>query len=131
MKFIIIDACVWVRFARSSYAKPIIDRIIVYGILPILNNYLLSEVHEALLNNNWANLKQADLFIGYIKSSGLFVAEHSVYRLSPDPKDNYLIDLAVQHNCALIISDDSELLSCQILPVQVKSGNWFLKQFPV
>jgi putative PIN family toxin of toxin-antitoxin system len=131
MKLIIIDAGVWVRLARSSFAKPITDRIVEFGILPVMNNYLLSEVHEALIKNNWATQRQADTFVAYIKSLGLFVTEHSVYRLSPDPKDNYLIDLAVQHNCAFIITDDAKLLSLPLLPIPVKSCNWFLKRFPV
>ncbi len=54
MKLIIVDAGVWVRLARSSFAGPIINRINLYGFLPVLNSYLLSEVHHALLKNNWA-----------------------------------------------------------------------------
>lgn len=131
MKLIIIDASVWVRLARSSFAGPIINRINLYGFLPVLNSYLLSEVHHALLKNNWATSKQADTFINYLKTTSLLVAEHSVYRLSPDPRDNYLFDLAIQHNCAFIISDDTEPLALPLKPVPVKSCNWFLKQFPV
>ncbi|SFQ02060.1 hypothetical protein SAMN05444277_104189 [Parafilimonas terrae] len=59
------------------------------------------------------------------------VAENAVYRISPDPKDNYLFDLAIQNNCAFIISDDRKLLSFRIQPVKVKSTNWFLKNFPL
>ncbi len=131
MKFIVIDASVWIRMARSAYAAPLIDRIALYQFMPVLNNYLLSEVHDALLKNKWATVKQADFFIDYMKKLSFYVTENVVFRLSPDPKDNYLFDLAVQFNCPFIVSDDSVLLSFLMQPVKVKSCNWFLKYFPV
>ena len=131
MKLIVIDAGVWVRMARSILAEPLILRCKIYELVPVLNNYLLAEVHDALLKNKWATIRQADVFVNYMKESSLFVTENAVYRLSPDPKDNYLFDLAVQSNCAFIISDDTDLLSFALQPVEVKSCNWFLKQFPV
>ncbi len=75
--------------------------------------------------------KQADLFIQYMKELSLFMAETTIYRLSPDPKHNYLFDLAVQYNCPFIVSDDMALLSFLMPPVKVKSCNWFLKFFPI
>jgi putative PIN family toxin of toxin-antitoxin system len=131
MKFIVIDASVWIRMARSAYAAPLIDRIVLYQLMPVLNSYLLSEVHDALLKNKWATVKQAEFFIDYIKKLSFYVTENVVFRLSPDPKDNYLFDLAVQYNCPFIVSDDTVLLSFLMQPVKVKSCNWFLKYFPV
>jgi predicted nucleic acid-binding protein len=131
MKLIIIDAGVWIRLARSGFAKPIIARCKHYRMLPVLNNYLLSEVHNALLKNKWATIKQADFFVQYMKELSFYVTETVTFRLSPDPKDNYLFDLAVQYNCPFIVSDDSALLSFLSPPVKVKSCNWFLKHFPI
>ena len=65
-----------------------------------------------------------------MKESSLFITEQSVYGLSPYPKDNYLFDLAVQSNCAFIISYNTDLLSFTMQSVEVKSCNWFLKNFP-
>jgi predicted nucleic acid-binding protein len=99
--------------------------------MPIVNRYLLSEVFDALVDNKWMTEKQAMQTIIFIEAICLLTVENVVYRLSPDPKDNYLFDLAVQHNCPLIISDDTELLAFVLKPVKVKSCNWFLKHFPV
>jgi len=85
---IVIDACVWVRFARSKNLKPLVNRCIAYDMLPVINNYLLSEIFEALLEKGWATEKQAALFTEYVKYQSLFVTENVVYRLSPDPKDS-------------------------------------------
>lgn len=55
--------------------------------------------------------------------------ENAVYGLSPDPKDNYLFDVAVQNACVFIISDDSRLLQFSLKPIPVHTSQWFLKTF--
>lgn len=128
---IVIDANVWIRFARSRSIAPIIHCVRSHGLTPVANRYLLAEVFDALVENKWMTIKAAMGIIHFIEETCLLTAENAVYRLSPDPKDNYLFDLAVQSNCAFIISDDTDLLSFTMQPVEVKSCNWFLKQFPV
>ena len=128
---VVIDANVWVRFARSKNLKPLIDRFITYDILPVVNNYLLSEIFDALLENGWATEKQATLFIEYVKYQSIVITENAVYRISPDPKDNYLFDIAVQRNCHFLITDDTELLSFRMKPLGIHSTSWFFKNFPL
>lgn len=131
MYSIIIDANVWIKFARTKNISPLLDRLIIYQFLPVVNNYLLSEIFDALIENKWMHKIQADATIGFIKKISLVVAERAIYRISPDPKDNYLFDLAIQTNCIFIISDDNKLRQFKIKPTPVHSTNWFLKKFPV
>ena len=131
MYAVIIDANVWIRFARTRNIAPLLDRLVTYKFIPVVNNYLLSEIFDALLENKWMNKTQAISIIEFIKKIALMIAERAVYRLSPDPKDNYLFDLAIQNNCVFIISDDSKLLRFKLKPVPVHSTSWFLKRFPV
>ena len=77
------------------------------------------------------NKTAADAVISYIKRITLVVAERAVYGISPDPKDNYIFDLAIQTNSIFIISDDTKLLRFKLKPIPVHSTNWFLKKFPV
>jgi len=128
---IVLDANVWVRFARNKNISPLLDRIELYGFMPVINRYLLSEIFEALVDNKWMPEKAAYKAIGFIENTCMLTAENDVYRLSPDPKDNYLFDLAIQFHCPFIISDDNLLLGFLIQPVKVKSSNWFLKFFPI
>jgi putative PIN family toxin of toxin-antitoxin system len=128
---IIIDASVWIKFARVKNIAPILDRLVTFQFLPVVNNYLLSEIFDALLKNKWMNGAQANALISLIKEISLVITERSVYRLSPDPKDNYLFDLAIQNNCVFIISDDSKLLQFKLKPVPVHTTGWFLKKFLV
>jgi putative PIN family toxin of toxin-antitoxin system len=131
MYLIIIDANVWIKFARTKNIAPLLDRLVSYQLLPVVNNYLLSEIFDALVENKWMVKTQADATIGFIRKISLMVTERAVYRISPDPKDNYLFDMAIQANCIFIVSDDTKLLQFKLKPVPVHSTNWFLKKFPV
>jgi len=131
MNLIIIDANVWIQFARSKDIAPIASRLYKYKFVPVINQYLLSEIFDAVLNNKWMTEKQALQLLFLLRQICYMATENVVYRLSPDPKDNYLFDLAIQNNCPFIISDDNKLLSFRLQPVKVKSTNWFLKNFPL
>ncbi len=128
---IVIDANAWIRFARAKDIAPLINRFTLYHFLPVCNNYLLTEIFNALINNKWMHEKQADNIVIFIRSIALTNTGKAVYRISPDPKDNYLFDLAIQNNCIFIISDDTELLRFKMQPVPVYSTTWFLKKFPL
>ena len=128
---IVIDANVWIKYARIKNIAPLLDRLVVYGFLPVINNYLLSEVFDALLENKWMKEKNADLVIEFMKKISFPVIEKAIYRMSPDPKDNYLFDLAVQNNCVFLVTDDSGLLQFTLKPIPVHPSEWFLKTFPI
>ena len=128
---IVIDAKVWIRFARAKDISPLLKRMLLYNFVPIVNNYLLAETFDAIVKYKWMNEKQALMLVNLITSVGIVKAGKAVYALSPDYKDNYLFDLAVQNNCVFIISDDLKLLSFKMKPLPVQSCNWFLKQFPL
>lgn len=108
MYFVIFDANVWIKYARAKNIAPLLDRMLNYRFIPIVNNYLLSEIFDALIENKWMNKAQAKSVVEFIKKISLMETESVVYRLSPDPKDNYLFDLAIQNNCVFIISDDDK-----------------------
>jgi|GEM_PF-1251841 len=130
---VVIDANVWIRFARSKDIAPLLDRFITYRFLPVINNYLLAEIFTAVVQNNWLSETSASRLIELIRRITLVTAEKSVYRLSLDPKDNYLFDLAIQHNCVFIITDDHLLLSQKLKPVPyiLLSGLPVRFQYPI
>lgn len=131
MPKIIIDANVWIKYARSKDIAPLITRMVHYNFLPVINNYLLSEVFNALIENKWMKEKKAHTLIEFIGKISLSVAEKAVFGISPDPKDNYLFDMAVQNNCTFLITDDSALIQFNLKPVPVHTSAWFLKTFSV
>lgn len=128
---IIVDANVWIRYARSKDIAPLLNRFVSYNLLPVANNYLLSEIFDAVIENQWMTERVASNMISFIQKFVVITAESAVYRLSPDAKDNYLFDLAIQNNCVFIVSDDSILQQFGLKPVPVHSSGWFIKTFPV
>lgn len=128
---VVVDANVWIKYARSKDVSPLIVRLVAYKFLPVANNYLLSEVFDAVVDNRWMTNRAATKLVAFIQKITLFTTETAVYRLSPDSKDNYLFDLAVQNNCVFIISDDLMLLQFQFKPVPVHTSGWFMKTFPI
>jgi hypothetical protein len=110
---------------------PLTERFKAYQIIPYANNYLLSEVFDALVKNDWADTKEALRMIDFMKKICGMHVESAIYSLSLDEKDNYLFDLAIQNNSAFIVSNDLDLLSFTLKPVPVRSSNWFLEHFPI
>lgn len=129
MHRIVVDANVWVKYARVNSIAPLLRRVAAYRLASYANNYLLSEVFTAVVENGWMKEKSAHVVLQFIRDVSVIRTERAVYRLSPDPKDNYLFDLAIQNNCAFIVSDDTLLLSFRMKPVPVHSSNWFMKTF--
>ena len=128
---VVVDANVWIKYARIKNIAPLLDLFMGYNFLPVVNNYLLSEIFNVVSDNKWMHPADIERMIHFIRKIADVYAEKAVYALSPDPKDNYLFDLAVQNSCIFIISDDTELLHFNLKPVPVHSTNWFLKTFPV
>ena len=110
MPKIIIDANVWIKYARSKNISPLINRMVEYHFLPVINNYLLTEIFNALIENKWMSEKKAHAITEFIRKVSISFVERAVFGISPDPEDNYLFDLAVQNNCLFLITDDSALL---------------------
>ena len=46
---VIIDANVWVKYARAKDIEPLLKRFVAYNLIPVTNNYLLAEVFNALI----------------------------------------------------------------------------------
>src|SRR3982750_2474103 len=118
---IVIDANVWIKYARAKDIAPLLNRLLTYHLVPIVNSYLLSEVFDAIVENKWMHERGANMVIDFIMKIAITDIETSIYAISPDPKDNYLFDLAIQNNCAFIISDDNLLLNFALSPVPVHS----------
>ncbi len=131
MTKMVIDANVWIRFASFRNLLPLLNRFDTYSIVPLINRYLLSEIFDTLTKQRWMSDHNAASLISLIERISLQRTENVVYRLSPDPEDNYLFDLAIQNNALYIISDDSKLLFFNLQPVRVRTCSWFLKHFPV
>jgi putative PIN family toxin of toxin-antitoxin system len=123
-----IDSCVWVKYAGHYKASTLLRYIIDNNLLVYADNYLLGEIHQALIVGFDFTAKEADKMIQLIAPFIIVKAPRNVFRLSKDPKDNYLYDLCIQNNCRYLITIDKALLADANAPFQRKTDAWLKKQ---
>lgn len=127
---IVIDANTWIRYVGMNKQETLFMIMQSYRLLVICNNYLLHEIFNACIENEWYTSKQAFHIIMELKKMVYGTTETAIFRLSKDPKDNYIFDLAIQNNCRFIVSDDRLLRETSLKPIPVRTTSWFIKHYP-
>lgn len=122
-----IDSSVWVKYAGHFKIATLLNCINTNSLVVFADNYLLSEIHEALVTGFDFSFSEADKAIHLVESISLITAPRNVYRFSPDPKDNYLYDICIQNNCMYLITNDKELLMDKHAPFLRKTDAWLKK----
>ncbi len=122
-----IDSCVWVKYAGHFKTSTLLRYIAENNLLVYADNYLLGEVHQALIEGFNFTTGEADKIIQLISPFIIIEAPRNVFRLSKDAKDNYLYDLCIQNNCRYLITIDKEILSDTHAPFIRKTDAWLRK----
>lgn len=123
-----IDSCVWVKFAGHFKTSTLLHYITENNLLVYADNYLLAEIHEALIEGFSFTKTEADKIIQLISPFIIIEAPRNVFRLSKDAKDNYLYDLCIQNNCRYLVTIDKEILSDTNAPFIRKTDAWLRKR---
>jgi putative PIN family toxin of toxin-antitoxin system len=123
-----IDSCIWVKYAGHLKTSSLLRNIAVSNLVVYADNYLLGEVHEALIEGFDFTIKEADKIIQLISPFIIIIPPRNIYRLSKDPKDNYLYDLCIQNNCRYLITIDKEILADTSAPFIRKTDAWLKKR---
>lgn len=126
-KICCIDSCVWVKYAGHFKTSTLLRYITENNLIVYADNYLLSEVHAALIQGFDFSIRQADKIIQLISPFIVIIAPRNIYRLSKDPKDNFLYDLCIQYNCQYLITIDKEILKDTNAPFLRKTDAWLKK----
>ncbi|MEJ7736628.1 MAG: hypothetical protein WKF97_04305 [Chitinophagaceae bacterium] len=66
-----------------------------------------------------------------IKEATIFTVTQPQFNDSPDPKDNFLFDLALQTGSEVIVTQEKALLHFTSSPVPIHNLKWFKENFPV
>lgn len=123
-----IDSCVWVKYAGHFKTSTLLRSISENNLLVYADNYLLAEIHDALIKGFDFTISEADKIIQLISPFIITDAPGNIYRLSKDPKDNYLYDLCLQNNCRYLITIDKEILGDKNAPFIRKTDAWLKKR---
>jgi putative PIN family toxin of toxin-antitoxin system len=123
-----IDSCVWVKYAGHLKTSSLLRCVAESNLVIYADNYLLGEVHDALIEGFGFTIKEADKIIQLISPFIIIIPPRNIYRLSKDPKDNYLYDLCIQNNCRYLITIDKEILADTSAPFIRKTDAWLKKR---
>ena len=96
-------------------------------------------VNEHLLNEFGKNLKKVsnkktiniDEEIRSVLDFATLVETIPIFSNSPDPKDNFLFDLALQTDSEVIVTKEKALLNFTESPLPIHDIKWFKEKFPI
>ena len=123
-----IDTCVWVKYAGHFRTATLLGYITENNLLVYADNYLLGEIHEALMEGFDFTVNEADKIIQLISPFIIIEAPRNIFRLSTDAKDNYLYDLCIQNNCRYLITVDKQIINDSNAPFIRKTDAWLKKK---
>jgi len=111
---IVIDANVWVSFAIGKSMLYLRDIATHKAIEVIANLNLIEEVSFALQKPKvlkYISPDRARIALELMIETCKILENKQSYSLSRDPKDDYLIDLAIANNAHFLITGDKDLLT--------------------
>lgn len=127
----ILDTSVILKYASYYKLYRLFNIVIKYRIIIFVNDNLVVEIEKNLPKiiksppvSYQKIMEEILLLTTYVKTTGLFDK-------CPDPKDNFLFDIAIQTGSEVIVSDEKKLLNFKESPVPVKSLAWFKVNFPI
>lgn len=128
---LVIDTSVYLTYAAYGKLYRIADAVYTYGLILYADNQLLIEFEN--------NIKKLSLYMPINVEEGIdnlkkfisIIETIPKFKLSPDPKDNFLFDLAIQTNSEVIVTKEKALLGFQASPVPIHDIQWFKETYPV
>ena len=127
----VLDTSVILKYATHAKLYRLLSIVLKYRIIIYVNDTLIEELTRNLPKVIKAPTIPYDEIIEEILFLTTYVKTKDNFFSSPDPKDNFLFDLAMQTESEVIISDEKKLLAFADSPIPVKTLGWFKETFPV
>ena len=108
---LVLDSCVFLTYASYNKLYRLVNAIDTYNLE--VKGITAKEILEPIY-----------LFTIYTKTTQSF-------KNCPDPKDNFLFDIALQMGCEAIITIEKVLLNYVESPISVRDIVWFKQTFEV
>ncbi len=129
-KALIVDTSVFLTYIRYNKLYRLIDAFTQYDIDVFVNQNLLNEIKRNI-NKNVEFIIDTKEIIDYISDNCILVETVPTFTQSPDPKDNFLFDLAIQTNSEILVTQEKDLLAFKDSPVVIHDLKWFKETYPV
>lgn len=128
---IVIDTSVYITYATYGKLYRIVNAVELFNLALFIDDHLLKEFEKNL--KRLSLKKQIDVEEGMIllKMMSIKMVTIPIFTSSPDPKDNFLFDLAFQTNSEVIVTKEKILLDFKESPVTIQDIKWFKETYPV
>ena len=128
---LVIDTSVYITYAVYNKIYRLVNAIDTYNLEVFINDELITECENNI--RNFLKNKDVDTsaLLDAIKEATIYRATQQVYKNSPDPKDNFLFDLALQTESEVIVTQEKVLLNFLDSPVPIRDLKWFKENYPV
>ena len=127
----VLDTSVILKFTTHNKLYRLLNIVTTYNIVIFINDSLIAELERNLPKVIKSPVVPYNEIIEQILFLTTYVTTQQLFYDSPDPKDNFLFDLAIQTKSEVIVSDEKKLLDFKESPVLIKSLGWFKETFPV
>lgn len=110
---VVVDTNIWISFLISSNFSLLRTLIEKDEIVLLFSNELIEELRDVILRpkmRRYFDLPRTFALFSLFDLYGEMVAVRSKNKLSRDPKDNFLLDLAVDGRADFLITGDEDLL---------------------
>lgn len=123
-KRIVIDTNIWVSYFIKVRFTDLVNLVVDNDLTVLTSSHLIEELSEVLTRKKFVKYLTLPLdeYIDFHRELTTLVRVKAKYKDSPDPKDNFLFDLALQHQASHLVTGDRKLLNLhQVETVEVIS----------
>ena len=110
---VVIDTNIWISYFRNNRLDEIARLILDNDLRVLTSPYLVTELETVLQKPKFKTNPEIPVSRYIYFHLRLTVFEITMPRFSdsPDPEDNFLFDLAIQHNATRLVTGEKRLLS--------------------
>lgn len=128
---IVFDTNIWVSYFISKRFEELAKLILDKNITVFSTTELVEELKEVLSRPKFKNqiTLPIERYINFHLQLVTFVSIKKVFTESPDPKDNFLYDLAFQTKSKLLVTGDRKLLLFEVNDLETISLASFKTRF--
>jgi putative PIN family toxin of toxin-antitoxin system len=109
---VVLDTNIWITYIITAKLDNLVHLIIDNDIQVLTSNHLIEELSEVISRKKFTKYLTLPIaeYIDFHKELSTNISTIPVFTASPDPKDNFLFDLAIQSDAEYIVTGDKRLL---------------------
>ena len=127
----VLDTSVYLTYASHNKLYRLLDIAKRYDLIFYASEHLIAEIFKNAARVIKTPTLSPEDVLKSIRKLADIVNTIPDFNRSPDPKDNFLFDLAIQTGSEIIVTKETALLNFADSPVAIHDIKWFKETFPV